>query len=81
MLFAAYFLEAGLVLVVTPWLVFWERNTFVSALPALQRLLLSPYARGAVSGVGVITTIAGVLELAAAFGAWHSRADEPKVGV
>ena len=53
---------------------------FVTALPTLQRLLSSPYARGAVSGVGVITAIAGVLELAAAFGAWHSRADDPKVG-
>jgi hypothetical protein len=69
-----------LVLVVVPWSPFWERNMFVTALPTLQRLLSSPYARGAVSGVGVITAIAGVLELAAAFGAWHSRADDPKVG-
>jgi hypothetical protein len=69
------------VLVVVPWWgSFWDRNMFVTALPALQTLLSSPYARGAVSGVGVITAIAGVLELAAAFGAWHSRADEPKVG-
>ena len=41
---------------------------FVVMVPVLQQLLDSPYARGAVSGVGVITAIAGVLELAAAFG-------------
>jgi hypothetical protein len=81
LLFAAYFLETGLVLVVMPWSNFWDRNLFVAALPAVQRLLSSPYARGAVSGVGLVTAVAGVLELAAAFGAWHSaRSDEPKVG-
>ena len=67
-------------LVVMPWSTFWDRNMFVAALPDVQRLLSSSYARGAVSGVGVITAIAGVLELAAAFGAWHSRPDDPKVG-
>jgi len=50
-----------------PWSNFWDHNLFVAMLPALEGLLGSPYARGAVSGVGVITTIAGVLELAAAF--------------
>jgi hypothetical protein len=68
LLFAAYFLETGLILVVMPWSTFWDRNLFIAALPVLERLLASPYARGAVSGVGVITAIAGVLELAAAFG-------------
>ena len=35
-LFAAYFLEAGLVLIVAPWKVaFWDRNFFVERLPLL----------------------------------------------
>ena len=50
-----------------PWSNFWDHNVFVMMVPMLQDLLGSPYARGAVSGVGAITTIAGVLELAAAF--------------
>ena len=75
LLFAAYFLETGLILVVMPWSSFWDRNLFIVALPAVERFLGSPYARGAVS-------VAGVLELAAAFGARHTPApQEPKAGV
>ena len=82
LLFAAYFLETGLILVVMPWSSFWDRNLFIVALPAVERFLGSPYARGAVSGVGLITAVAGVLELAAAFGARHMAApQEPKAGV
>jgi hypothetical protein len=63
LLFAAYFLEAGFILVVAPWSGFWEHNRFVQARPALETLLNSPYARGAVTGVGVITALAGLAEL------------------
>ena len=82
LLFAAYFLETGLILVVMPWSSFWDRNLFIVAVPVVERFLGSPYARGAVSGVGVITAVAGVLELAAAFGARHTAApQQPKAGV
>jgi len=65
-----------------PWSNFWDHNVFVAMLPTLEGLLGSPYARGAVSGVGVITTIAGVLELAAAFTTRRTPApDEPKPGL
>lgn len=67
LLFAAYFLEAGLVLIVAPWSAFWDRNFFASAVPALEGVLASPFARGAVSGIGAITAIAGLSELAAVF--------------
>jgi hypothetical protein len=63
-LFAAYFLEAGLILIVAPWSSFWDRNLFLDTVPALEGLLASPFARGAVSGVGAITVIAGLAELA-----------------
>lgn len=66
MLFAAYFLEAGLLLIVIPWSAFWDRNIFASLIPGIGRLLANPFVRGAVSGVGVITTLAGVAELIAA---------------
>jgi hypothetical protein len=66
LLFAAYFLEAGLLLIVIPWSGFWDRNIFASFIPGIGRLLANPFVRGAVSGVGVITTLAGVAELIAA---------------
>jgi hypothetical protein len=62
-LFAAYFLEAGLILVVAPWSGFWDRNLFLSSIPALEQMLANPFARGAVSGVGAITVLAGLAEL------------------
>ncbi|HMC75637.1 MAG TPA: hypothetical protein VKH34_00845 [Vicinamibacterales bacterium] len=63
LLFAAYFLEAGFILVIAPWSQFWEHNRFAETRPALEALLNSPYDRGAVTGVGVITALAGLAEL------------------
>ena len=71
LLFAAYFLEAGLILVIAPWTNFWNGNLFIEAYPQLQDLLASPFMRGAVSGVGAITTLAGIAELATAIVARH----------
>lgn len=67
LLFAAYFLEAGLILIVAPWSGFWDRNFFAASVPALEGVLASPFARGAVSGIGAITAIAGLSELGAVF--------------
>lgn len=67
LLFAAYFLEAGFILAVAPWSAVWDQNRFVETRPALEAFLESPYARGGVTGVGVITALAGVAELASLF--------------
>jgi len=63
-LFAAYFLEAGFILIAAPWSAVWERNHLVESRPSLRAAIESPYARGAVTGVGVITGLAGLVELA-----------------
>ena len=67
LLLAAYFLEAGLVLIVVPWSGFWDRNFCVESMPALAQWLGNPVARGAVSGIGLVTTLAGLAEFGAAF--------------
>lgn len=41
-------------------------------MPALDHILASPFARGAVSGVGLVTLLAGLAEIAGAFGAWRN---------
>jgi hypothetical protein len=74
LLFAAYFLEAGLILIIAPWSRFWDRNFFAEALPLLEAVLSSPYARGAVSGVGLVTLLAGLAEIGGAFAAKRDRA-------
>jgi hypothetical protein len=81
LLFAAYFLEAGLILVVAPWSVFWDRNLFFENLPSLVPILQTPFARGAVSGIGVITVVAGLGELAGMLSLRHRPSqDAPRVG-
>ena len=81
LLFAAYFLEAGLILVIAPWTNFWNINIFFHGHSSVQDFLASPFVRGAVSGVGGITALAGVAELATAIVARHREGPpaEPNV--
>jgi hypothetical protein len=81
LLFAAYFLEAGLVLIVAPWSSFWERNFFAGALPLLAHVASNPFVRGAVSGIGAITALAGFAELAGFFGSTRSPERRPERNV
>jgi polyferredoxin len=75
LLFAAYFLEAGFILVVAPWSAFWEHNRFAEARPAIEAFVMSPYARGGVTGVGVLTALAGFVELGSVILARGRRPD------
>lgn len=55
----------GLVLIVVPWSVFWERNFFIEAVPMLEGLIQNNFVRGAVSGLGVVNVWAGLADLSA----------------
>jgi hypothetical protein len=66
-LLIAFFIEAGLLLVILPWSAFWERNYFVYAWPALEPLLSSGYCRGGVTGLGLLNLAVGVSDMGAAF--------------
>jgi hypothetical protein len=66
-----------LILIVAPWSSFWERNFFAAAVPVIEGLLSSPYARGAVSGVGLVTVLAGLAELGGAFAARRQSPSAP----
>jgi len=63
LLLTAFFFEVGLVLVLVPWSTYWERNYFVQALPVLQTLINNDFVRGAVSGLGLVNLLAGLLEI------------------
>lgn len=58
-----FFFEIGLVLIVIPWLAFWDRNYFAQLAPPLQALITNNFVRGAVSGLGLINVVAGLAEL------------------
>jgi hypothetical protein len=74
---AAYFIESGLILVVAPWSSFWDRNGFTRYLPLLEPVLASPFVRGAVSGIGAITAVAGLAELGGLFGRRDRASRQP----
>jgi hypothetical protein len=65
-----------LILIVAPWSAFWDRNSLAAAVPLLRDMAASPFARGAVSGLGLVTLLAGLADLGAAFA---SRRDTPNL--
>ena len=67
LLFVAFFVEVGLLLIVLPWSSFWERNYFVYAWPPLSPFIRNNFVRGAVSGLGILNLLAGFSELAFVF--------------
>jgi len=73
LLFAAYFLEVGLLLVILPWTTFWDRNYLFDLVPSVRELLHSSYARGAVSGLGLLNIGLGLAEVSSAVGQWLDR--------
>jgi hypothetical protein len=63
LVYAACFLEIGLLLVVLPWTAFWDRNYVFDTIPLLRSLTQNLYLRGAVSGLGVLNCGLGILEI------------------
>lgn len=76
-MFAAYALEAGLVLLVMPWSELWERNYFGNALPSLGAFLRNNFVRGGVTGIGVLTVVAGLAELGGVLAARREADESP----
>jgi hypothetical protein len=69
----ALLLETGLLLVLIPWSAFWDRNYFLEWSNGLAAVLTSNYARGAISGLGLLNVWAALAELGDLFGSGKSR--------
>lgn len=50
-------------LVVAPWTGNWEQNFFAQTRPWLQTLMANPFVRGGVTGIGMVTAVAGLRDL------------------
>ena len=55
-------LLVGVVLIVAPWTVLWDANYLLQPMPLLRTILLSPFARGAVSGLGMVNILLAIDE-------------------
>lgn len=73
LLVAAYFVEVGLALVVLPWTALWDRNYLIDLMPSVRPWIVSSYARGAVSGLGLLNIALGLAEMSAVVGQWFDR--------
>jgi hypothetical protein len=80
LLYVAFFLEVGLLLVVLPWSAFWERNYFAMTWPTLRELLTNNFVRGAVTGLGLVNLYAGFADLAIVFAGRPAHPSRPEFG-
>jgi hypothetical protein len=55
-------LLVGLVLIVAPWTSLWESNWLLQPWPSVRPLLLSGFARGAVTGLGLVNVLVAVAD-------------------
>jgi hypothetical protein len=53
-LFILLVFELGVLVAILPWSGFWERNFFLERFPNLIPILLNPFLRGAISGLGLL---------------------------
>jgi len=52
------FFEIGVLLLIAPWWTsFWRQNYFLERYPELVPVVLNPFVRGAVSGLGVLNIL------------------------
>lgn len=57
-----YFIDTGLLLIVGPWTMWWQRNFFTQFVPWLPALVASPWVRLGVAALGVITLAVGLAD-------------------
>jgi len=76
LIYVAFFLEVGLLLIVLPWSPFWDHNSCALTWPALRGFLTNNFGRGAVTGLGFVNLYAGFADLALVFAA-RERRDTP----
>jgi hypothetical protein len=69
LVYVAFFLEVGLLLIVLPWSGFWDSNYFGTAWPRLRPIIASNFVRGAVTGLGLVNLFAGLADLTLLFAA------------
>ena len=59
----AYWLVVGGFLMLFPWLDFWEDNPLIYRFPDLRPIIINPFLKGAVLGLGIVNLIIGIQEI------------------
>jgi hypothetical protein len=69
--FILFCFEIGLFLMFVPWSGLWENNLLLAYTPGLRFIVLNNFFRGAVSGLGLIDFMLGLVELATFWKSLH----------
>jgi hypothetical protein len=73
LVYVAFFLEVGLLLIVLPWSAFWDNNYFVLQWPSIRPFLTNHFVRGGITGLGGVNLVAGFADLSLVFASRQSR--------
>ena len=73
LIYVAFFLEVGLLLLVLPWSAFWDNNYFALKWPAIRPFLSNHFVRGGITGLGGVNLVAGFVDLTLVFAARQPR--------
>lgn len=65
--FILFCVEVGLILLALPWTLLWDNNFFFTLDPQIRDVVLSPYTRGGVSGLGAVNLWIALSEAARLF--------------
>lgn len=55
-------LLVGIILAVVPWTALWDSNYLLQPYPSLRSVLLNPFARGTVTGLGLVNIVMAMHE-------------------
>jgi hypothetical protein len=77
LLLAAYFVEAGLVLTISPWTAFWDRNYFAHVRQLFGVWMASSYVRVCLTGVWLVTAFAGLRDMSGVILARSAASEAP----
>ncbi len=75
-LYIAYSLEVGIALLYLPWSTSWDNNYILYLYPQIQSLVVNPFFKGAVLGLGIVNILIGFHEIGQIRKSWkkyHGR--------
>ncbi len=62
-LYIAYSLEVGIALLYLPWSTSWDNNYILYLYPQIRSLVINPFFKGAVLGLGIVNLLIGFHEI------------------
>ena len=62
-IYILYSIEAGVFLLLLPWMSFWDTNYLTYQYPQILPVITNPFFKGAVLGLGIVNLMTGINEI------------------